>query len=589
MLPKLQAVLRYFLYGLLLYSFTLSAQADLTDWDLMDKKREQYLKIGNYKQALVTARQGLKIALKKQRSKIVFSLIYLGEIQSLLGNYSVSASYYHMALKGWNKFYDRKAPEKGVIISSMAALAFEQELYTKAERYQKKAISMMKPIFKNSPERHAAHLCLLAKIYTNEGKLNASSALYHQALSQWKNLNILTEQYSNCLNGLAIYHNLLGDYNKAEQIYKKLLHFERQHYQTNNVSFITTYTNLAVLYLDMGRYYEAEQLLNNALSLHNRLNINHYWSISNTYNVLGKLYLKKQNYTKANYFFQKSLSLQEQILGKNSPQLALTIGNIGLLAMKLGYYNQAESHFKRALALDTKILSDHLYVAQDYYSLAMLYHLLGKLKESKAMYQKSINIFEHTYGKEFNYLDKVLSAYADLLAETGYSVQAKQLYQRALTINKKTYPAGNMDTASILNSMGSLASNNKKYTEAVDLYLHALQLLGKRKQTADLTRASIYNNLAFVYDKQNKDEQAEFYFKQAIQIYKQLFPQGHPDLATFYNNLARFYQTRGKAEKATVYFNRALVIATHFLGNNHPTVRIIKRNMAGKHFFRTIG
>ena len=120
------------------------------------------------------------------------------------------------------------------------------------------------------------------------------------------------------LNNLGLLYNNLGDYDKAEPLYKRALEIWEKQLGPDHPQVAIRLNNLGLLYNNLGDYDKAEPLL------------------------------------------KRALEIGEKALGPDHPQVATGLNNLGLLYDDLGDYDKAEPLYERALEIDEKALGpDH--------------------------------------------------------------------------------------------------------------------------------------------------------------------------------------------------------------------------------------
>ena len=124
------------------------------------------------------------------------------------------------------------------------------------------------------------------------------------------------------LNNLALLQQKIGNFAKAEELYKKNLTKTRATYGAKHPSYATSLSNLAGLYEAIARYKDAEKLYIEALQIRKESLGDKHPSTGLTMVNLGRLYVALKNYSKADSMWYKATNLDLYMIQKHFPSMS---------------------------------------------------------------------------------------------------------------------------------------------------------------------------------------------------------------------------------------------------------------------------
>jgi tetratricopeptide (TPR) repeat protein len=281
--------------------------------------------------------------------------------------------------------------------------------------------------------------------------------------------------------------------------------------------------------------------------------------------------------------FEQVLALQEQILGKSHPELATDLLELARLKRILGDLKGCGESLNRAL----HILEERKQDRTPEYALA-LYEMAGVLRalhhfrESEAIYQRALEIFEtyldssrtSQFGRMLTrYVSAVLNGLGLLYVDLESWAEAELVLKRSLTLQKKSLPTGHPEIAATLNNLARLKYALGKYSEAEDYYSQAWKIREKVYGAEHPQVAHALTGLGAVYYATERLELAESFFRKALVILGANHQTAHQtDLAFLLDNLGGVRFALGDLTEAETLISKALDILEKVYGPNHPQV-----------------
>lgn len=326
------------------------------------------------------------------------------------------------------------------------------------------------------------------------------------------------------LNNLAGLYYDLGDYSRAEPLYKRSLAIREKIFGTDHPNVATCLNNLAIIYKSQGDYIRAEPLYKRSLKISEKALGREHPNVAANLNNLAGLYYSIGDYSKAAPLFQRALEITEKVFGPEHPDVAKALNNLAGLYVYLGYYIKAEQLYKRSLKIKEKALDPgHPSIATTLNDLAELYRTLGDYPKAEPLYKKSLTIMEKTVGPSHPKVAQVLNNMAGLYYSIGDLVEAERLMKRSLAIKEKILGPEHPNVSKSLTNLAIFNATLGDYTEALRLY------------------------------------------QRSIGIMEKTFGPDHPELAKSLNHFAVFLASTGDFENPYKLFKRAQAIDSNLI------------------------
>jgi tetratricopeptide (TPR) repeat protein len=425
------------------------------------------------------------------------------------------------------------------------------------------------------------------KLY-HEGKYPAAIAINETLLAILKKeVGPENPVTARSLNNLGELYRAMGDYAKAEPLYRQALQIYQKVFGLENPMTVTILNNLAELYRVMGDYPKAEPLDQQALQIRNKMLGSEHPDTAESLNNLACLYRDMGDYPKAEPLYRQALQIYQKVCGLENPLTATTLNNLAVLYVQMGDYAKAEPLHQQALQIRKKILGpEHPDTAQSLNNLAVLYSQLGDYATAESFYQQVVQICTRAFGPEHPNTAQSLNNLAEVYRVMGDYAKAEPLHQQALQIRKKMLGLEHPDTAASLNNLASLYEDIGDYVKAEPLLQQALEIMKKTLGPEHPNTAQSLSILGVLYYFMGDYAKAEPLYQQAHEIYKKVFGPEHPYTVTSLNNLAELYRAMGDYAKAEQLFQQALEIGQKVPGSVYPDTAAALINFAFLKFDR---
>ena len=361
-----------------------------------------------------------------------------------------------------------------------------------------------------------------------------------------------------------------GKHKSALAVAQEILAAKKTKLPKNDPDLAESLNDLAEIHLDLGEYEKAESLYRSALNIQeNALDPNHP-NLARTLNGIGLGYYYLSQGTKAIPFFQRAIGILEKAFGTSHGDIGSYLSNLGLAYSLLGEYKKAVTFYERALRICEEALGpSHPSMAIFLNNLGQAYDIQGRFKDARALYERAFRISEETLGSTHPNMALILQNLADNSRATGNYEKAMPLYEKSIKICEETLGPSSPNTALALNGLGELYRVLENHGKAELVLKRAIGIsessLGPSHPQVALTN----NNLALVYlDAENYDE-AKSHFQKALQIWEKALGPSHDRVGLALNNLAVCYDSAGDPKKAEPLYNRAIDIWKKVFGHSH--------------------
>ncbi|KAI8618074.1 hypothetical protein BC830DRAFT_1079451 [Chytriomyces sp. MP71] len=347
-------------------------------------------------------------------------------------------------------------------------------------------------------------------------------------------------------NALADFQRQLGNYDKAEPLYKACLEYTRETVGREHPATLACINNIAGLYESQGKFQKAEPL------------------------------------------YLECLDASIKILGKEHPDTLISINNLAALYKSQGKYDQAGPLLVQVLEVrETTLGQEHPDTLTSINNLATLYESLGNFEKAEALYVECLHGRQKIFGAEHPETLTSLNNLAGLYESQGMDGKAEPLHVACLEARMKLLGKEHPDTLASMNNLAILYKHQGKYDKAELLYGECLDTCIKTLGNVHPGTLVSVNNLAGLYIAQGKHDDAELLFKNALDACKTAFGNEHPDTVLCMENLAALYKLQGMVNKAEPLLVQSVALKEKILGQWHPDTMASISNLGA--FFTSQG
>ena len=204
--------------------------------------------------------------------------------------------------------------------------------------------------------------------------------------------------YATDLNKLAVLYGAMGEYARAEPLYKEAMGIRLEALGKDHPSYATSLSNLAALYYAMGEYARAEPLYKEAMAIDAKALGKDHPSYATSLNNVAELYRAMGEYARAEPLYKEAMEIRLKALGRYHPDYGGSVNNLAGLYESMGEYARAESLYKEAVEILGKALGkDRPSYATGLNNLAVLYAAWGRPDAALDRFNGGLEAFQaHT-------------------------------------------------------------------------------------------------------------------------------------------------------------------------------------------------
>jgi tetratricopeptide (TPR) repeat protein/CHAT domain-containing protein len=284
--------------------------------------------------------------------------------------------------------------------------------------------------------------------------------------------------YAANLNNLAGLYLDIGDYAKAQPLFRRALDINKRVLGENHPNYADSLNNLAALYLHIGDYAKTESLYRQALEIRKRALGEDHRDYAQSLNNLAGLYQAMGDYAKAKPLFRQALEIRRRALGENDPKYADSLNNLAGLYMTMRDYTRAEPLYRHALEIKQRVLGEnHTDYATILHNLAALHEAKGDYAKAEPLYCQALEIKKRTLGENHPSYAGSLNNLGVLFGSMGDYAKAEPLFRQALEIRKRALGENHPDYANSLNALASNYLAQGQFSAAEPFFRQGLTLL----------------------------------------------------------------------------------------------------------------
>ena len=224
----------------------------------------------------------------------------------------------------------------------------------------------------------------MSRIYVERGLYEEARVPLERALQIRRQLEPQGgPKRARALSNLAGQYFHLGNYDKAERLYREALTMKREFTQ-EEVDIAKTISNLATIRLSRGDFNEAEELGRMALDIRKDAYGPEDADVATNLRNLGNLLYLQGDYEGAEPLLREAMGIRRAVFGPEDKRVATVLSNLGRVLHARGRHLEAKEQFIRCLAIRRKRLGDgHPYVAYTRRDLAALLVDYGRFGNSR--------------------------------------------------------------------------------------------------------------------------------------------------------------------------------------------------------------
>jgi tetratricopeptide (TPR) repeat protein len=308
--------------------------------------------------------------------------------------------------------------------------------------------NLLEPANQNIAENHLA--LAQAKIALAEYDLAASNLDKGLEITT-KNYGESSARYANYLKVYAHLDKELGNYEKSEQEYYRVLETYINEFGERNRKLPEVLSGLADLEIVLAKFDKAKAHSDSSMSI-----ANYFIDLDNpaTTGLINNAAYVNYNfglYEVADSYYKKTININNEYDLQLTAPTAIALNGLGLVMTAKRKYQTADSLFVQTLKLHKEIFTEnHPFTAIVHLNYANLKIEENKLKQAKEMLNKSLNINKKFFDKGHDIFADINVAYGDIAKKEKQNDLAKDYYQKALDIYLVKFDEGHLRVKSTI-------------------------------------------------------------------------------------------------------------------------------------------
>ncbi len=354
-----------------------------------------------------------------------------------------------------------------------------------------------------------------------------------QGVRDAKSLNTDPPIQATLYNLLGELYGTMGDYKKAEPLFRSALDEQTHLYGSDSVQVAKTLASWATMRENEGQTGEAEEMIARALAIDERkLPASNSQAIQ-AHVALGLFLINRGAYTDAVHILENAV-VQASVKGAAPYDLSAAMSNLADAEFYLGDLDKAAGLFERALAIDRNLKGDeNIDIAEDLMSLAAFEERRGRLAKAEQEERRALSIERHWYeNNDQPATAGAMTILAQTLVKEGHTPEALSLAEEALAMRQRLHSPPSATFAHTWNALGQihwelgdLGGAEKDHTEALNMYQ---QILPGQSYQAGLS----LDNLSTIAFRRRQYSKADALSRDAIQMLTAKLPAGDTMIAT---------------------------------------------------------
>ncbi|HYG03931.1 MAG TPA: CHAT domain-containing protein [Chryseosolibacter sp.] len=295
-------------------------------------------------------------------------------------------------LKSTLKRYPKNTVIEGQLLTKLGDLYSYRSEFSNATKTLEQATEVLFHTAGDDTPEYTSAAVALGILYMGQGKYPEAEGIFDVALSI---LDPSEVAYANVLNNQAYVYKSLGQFDRAENLFKKIRQLDSLAVGTQHPDFAVTLSNLTEVLTEAGKYAEAEKAIQLALDIQKKNKGDNTASYARKLNKLAHNYEKSGSPEKAIPFLEDALKIYKKTLGVNSPEYATAEFNLGNAYWKSGKGQEGLKHLQTSASIRGKVLGkNHPKYAE---SIQKIGEYQWEQKQLKEAHQSFGQVFDNSY------------------------------------------------------------------------------------------------------------------------------------------------------------------------------------------------
>jgi len=401
-----------------------------------------------------------------------------------------------------------------------------------------------------------APLVKLAIIYMDQQRYKVAVDLLEQAVKYTEDSygkSAIELDYP--LYYLALASTGLGDYDKTEKAYIRLLSIRTKHLGSYDPSTIKVFVMFAEFYMSIDKPFAAEGFYKEALASQEKITSPDDPSLIPILEGLGRALLAQKKFDEAGVVVQRALALQVNSLGDNHSDIAGRYLEIAAVHMSNKNYSEAETALLKALAIQEETYGkESVMLMEALDNLGFVYSYQGKYKKAETVFLRVLKIKEKNFAPGDPNNMVTIRGLADVYYAKGQKDKAYALFEKILATDQKALGENHTRNADTLLILGDIAFSQGDVYTAQSYYERSIEIREASGEPEHINVAIALSNLGAIYLNDQLWSPAEEKFLRALEIQKKSLDSASPEIAATLANLAGIYHYTNRFGDSEKYY-----------------------------------
>lgn len=325
------------------------------------------------------------------------------------------------------------------------------------------------------------------------------------------------------INAAMVYQNA-GDYEKAEDLYKKGIRIATIFLGEDHAYVISALNNLGKLYENgLIQFEDAEQTYKKVYEIRKKSLGEIHPNTATSLQRLATLYGRTGKLKEAEELTIKAIDIIEKSLGKEHYLLVTPYNELANIYQSMARYAKAEELYKRALKMyeknsqffDSKRL-DGFNIGSILHNLAVLYADTDRVDEAESLYKNAIQKKKEALGENHPAITVSMKGLATIYYKKGMISEAERLIRKIIDIQKEQFGENHINTLSTMNTLGFYLMKKGEYEEAERIFQRFYDYLKNKfgENSTHVANQAIY--LSLIFSKLDRNKEAYAMIKQSV-------------------------------------------------------------------------
>lgn len=436
--------------------------------------------------------------LGRQHADVATSLLSLGKLHLILGDYAAATAINERALAIQEKVLAPDDPAVGRILYNLAITHYSTGNHERAQVMADRALANFEKAQGPNHPNVARALHVLAALHEAAGKFALQVPLLERALAiHEKAYGPEHQDLAISLNNLALAHHSNGDAARARPLSERAIAIQEKALGPEHPLLAKYLKELADISRTQGDFIGARSLFERALGIQEKGLGPDHPDVGYTCGSLGSLLVDMGDYSVATVSYERALAILEKALGPDHAEVAEVLSGLAITRGELRQYDVARPLFERAAGIWEKAFGpENFYVGYNLISLASLSAATGDYATARPLFERGLAIEEKVQGGEHPQIAKTLDDFARAALAAGQSADALGITERAVAIKTRALGANHPELARSLNFLSYAEASQGKTAEAL---VHALEAERIAREHLQLTSQALSELQALRY------------------------------------------------------------------------------------------